>query len=276
MKRLPIAIIVSAASALAGPTSGDRPILPKELRGIGITQNLNAQVPLDAHFLDESGRSVRLGDYLGRRPAILALVYYQCTMLCNQILNGIVAGLRPLRLQPGRDFDVIAVSINPKEQPPLARDKRDHYVHSYSSHAGTDGWHFLTGREPNIHAIADAVGFHYRYDAKNDIFLHASGIMVVTPQGKVARYFYGVEYEPKDLKLGLIEASQGRIGSAVDQILLFCYHYDPASGKYTAAVLNLLRGSAAATLLLLVGILGMLWRRDIRSARAVPNEVRHP
>jgi len=274
MRRTAIVMILSAAGALAN--TGDRPVLPKELRGIGITQNLNAQVPLDARFTDESGRSVRLGEYLGQKPAVLALVYYQCTMLCNQILNGVVTGLRPLSLRPGRDFDVIAVSINPKEGPELAREKRDRYARSYSSRAGTAGWHFLTGTEPNIRAVADAVGFHYRYDAKNDIFLHASGIMVLTPEGKLARYFYGVEFEPKDLKLGLIEASRNRIGSAVDQILLFCYHYDPATGKYSATVINLLRGSAAATLLLMVGILGILWRRDVKAARGVPNEVRYP
>lgn len=249
--------------------------VPRELDGIGFDQNLNAQVPLDAQFNDESGRMVRLGDYLGQRPAILALVYYQCTMLCNQILNGMVAALRPLSLRPGRDFDIIAISINPREGPAQAGVKRDIYARLYSHSAGPAGWHFLTGTEPNIRAVADAVGFHYRYDPKNDIFLHASGIMVLTPQGKAARYFYGVEFEPKDLKLGLVEASQNRIGSVVDKILLFCYHYDPATGKYSTAVINLLRAAAAATVLLLLGILGTLWRRDLRADRAMLNEVRH-
>lgn len=261
-------LTLTIAMALAQASTSDRRMVPKELDGIGFDQNLNAQVPLDAHFLDESGRDVRIGDYLGQKPAILALVYYQCTMLCNQILNGIVVGLRPLSLRPGRDFYVIAISINPREGPALARDKRDNYVKLYSSRAGPAGWHFLTGTESNIRAVADAVGFHYRYDPKNDIYLHASGIMVLTPQGRAARYFYGVEFEPKDLKLGLVEASQNRIGSAVDQILLFCYHYDPATGKYTAAVLNLLEVSAAVTLLLLIGILGRLWRRNLRQDRA--------
>ncbi len=277
MKSLLIALIASTVgNGFAAATTGNAPVLLKELHGIGIDQNLDAQVPLDAQFSDESGRSVRLGDYLRNRPAILALVYYQCTMLCNQILNGVVAGLRPLSLQPGKDFDVIAISINPRETPELARAKRDRYVRLYSSRAGPAGWHFLTGTDANIHAVADAVGFHYRYDPKNDIFLHASGIMVLTPRGKAARYFYGVEYQPKDLKLGLIEASRNRIGSAVDQILLFCFHYDPSTGKYTAAVTNLLRVSAGIMLLVFAGTLGVLWRRDIRSDRAVLEEERVP
>ena len=149
-------------------------------------------------------------------------------MLCNYILSGVVSGLRPLSLRPGRDFDIIAISIDPSEDPEIAAEKRDHYAKSYSSKFGTGGWHFLTGDQKNIRAVADAVGFHYRYDEKSKLFLHASGIMVLTPEGRVARYFYGVEYAPKDLKLGLIEASANRIGSPVDQILLLCYHYDPA------------------------------------------------
>jgi len=268
-------VLILAITAVLAHASGTDPrMVPKELDGIGFDQNLNAQVPLDAQFRDESGRGVRLGDYLRQKPAILALVYYQCTMLCNQILNGIVVGLRPLALRPGRDFDVIAISINPREGPALARAKRDNYAKLYSSRAGPAGWHFLTGAEPDIRAVADAVGFHYRYDPKNDIFLHASGVIVLTPQGKAARYFYGVEFEPKDLKLGLIEASRNRIGSAVDQILLFCYHYDPATGKYTATVLNLLEASAALTLLLLLGVLGRLWRRNLRQDRAYLEEER--
>ena len=269
-----ILILGVLAAALAPAAAAKTSAVPKELNGIGFDQNLNAQVPLNAQFIDESGSLVRLGDYLGQKPAILALVYYQCTMLCNQILNGVVAGLRPLSLRPGRDFDIIAVSINPREGPALAREKRDRYANLYSPSAGSAGWHFLTGTEPNIHAVADAVGFHYRYDPKNDIYLHASGIMVLTPRGKAARYFYGVEFEPKDLKLGLIEASQNRIGSAVDQILLFCYHYDPATAKYSADVLNLLKVSAAVTLLLLIGILGRLWRRNLRQDRAWLEEER--
>ncbi|MFN7996194.1 MAG: SCO family protein [Bryobacteraceae bacterium] len=271
MKLLLIGSLLCASAVADTP---DQPRLPKELQGIGIVQRLNAQAPMDAQFKDESGKIVRLGDYFGRRPAILALVYYRCTMLCSYILNGVVSGLRPLALKPGQDFDVVAISIDPAEDSELAAGKRDHYAKSYSSKAGTQGWHFLTGNETNIRAVADAVGFHYRYDAKTKLFLHASGVMVLTPEGRVARYFYGVEYTPKDLKLGLIEASANRIGSPADQILLFCYHYDPATGKYGAAVVNLLRIAAAAALLALVITLFILWRRDIRTARALRPEGR--
>ncbi len=270
-----IAMIPVLAAAAFAATPPDKPPLPKDLQGIGIEQLLNAQTPLDARFTDESGRQVRLGDYLGRRPAILALVYYRCTMLCSYILNGIVSGLRPLSLRPGRDFDVIAISIDPSEgSGPGRRETATTIPGRTPRRYGTQGWHFLTGDEKNIHAVADAVGFHYRYDPKTKVFLHASGIMVLTPQGHVARYFYGVEYAPKDLELGLVEASANRIGSPVDQILLFCYHYDPATGKYGAAVMNLLRVSAGATLLALAGgALIILWRRDLRKPALTADEV---
>ena len=261
------AFLLLAVFSAAAQTS-DRPQAANELQGIGIDQRLNAQIPLDAQFHDEAGRDVRLGDYFGRKPVILALVYYRCTMLCSYILSGMVSGLRPLAFRAGRDFEVVAISIDPSESPQLAAAKRDNYAHSYSPRAGPEGWHFLTGTEPNIRAVADAVGFHYRYDPETKVFLHASGIMVTTPAGRVARYFYGVEFTPKDLKLGLVEASGNRIGSPVDQILLLCYHYDPAKGKYSAAVINLLRFSAGLVLLILVGALTILFRRDGRLARA--------
>ena len=260
-------VLLLVAFCAAAQTS-DQPQVPKELQGIGIDQRLNAQIPLDAQFRDESGRQVRLGDYFGSKPVILALVYYRCTMLCSYILSGMVSGLRPLTFRAGRDFNVVAISIDPSEDPQLAASKRDNYVHSYSSKAGPEGWHFLTGTEPNIRAVADAVGFHYRYDPKTKLFLHASGLMVITPLGRIARYLYGVEFTPKDLKLSLMDASGNRIGSPVDQILLLCYHYDPVKGKYGAAVMNLLRFAAGLVLLILVTAMIVLFRRDIRVARA--------
>lgn len=273
MKAAVILGTLTLATLAAGETP-DQPQLPKILHGVGIEQRLNAQVPLEAEFRDEAGRTVPLRRYFGSRPAIVAMVYYRCTMLCNYILNGVVSGLRPLSLRPGRDFDVIAISMDPSEEPPLARAKRDHYANSYSSRYGTDGWHFLTGDEENVRAVADALGFHYRYDPKTKIFLHASGVMVLTPDGRVSRYFYGVEYTPKDLKLGLIEASGRRIGSPADEILLYCYHYDPATGKYGAVVTNMLRICAAAVLLILLVSLTLLWRRDLRRDRMVTREAR--
>lgn len=262
----------SRAPARRSPAA---PSCPPIFRASASNQKLNAQAPLGAEFRDESGATVRLGDLLGRRPAILALVYYRCTMLCDQILNGIVRGLRPLSLRPGRDFDVIAISINPAEDPPLAAAKRLNYVKLYSKDASPAGWHFLTGTEPNIRAVADAVGYHYRYDPKSGIFLHLAGIMVLTPEGKAARYLYGVEFEPKDLKLSLVEASHNRIGSLTDQILLFCCPYDPLTGKYTASVLNLMRVFAGVFLAVLVMVLFLWWRRDLRADRRVPIREQH-
>ena len=262
--KLLYALLFSAGLLAAQPVDDSPAGLPVKLRGIGIEQRLGETVPADVPFLDESGRTVTLGSIAPGRPILLAMVYYRCTMLCNQILNGVVRGLRPLSLQPGRDFDVVAISIDPTEDPTLAAGKRDHYVQSYSRTARPEGWHFLTGTQQSITAVADAVGFHYRYDPPTKLFLHASGVMVLTPRQRIARYFYGVEYEPKDLKLGLIEGSGNRIGSRVDQILLFCYHYDPTQGKYSAAVLNLIQAGGALTLLALAGGLAWLWRNDLR------------
>ena len=275
MKAIIAVLFWLAALAPAVASDGNRPILPPLLQGIGIDQRLNAQLPLDTEFRDESGRTMPLGAYFGQRPVLLALVYYTCPMLCNQILTGAAAALRPLSLRPGRDFDVVAISINPSETPADAAAKRDFVVRRYSGKASADGWHFLVGDPDAIHAVADAIGFHYRYDAASKMFLHASGVMAVTPKGRLARYFYGVDYEPKDLKLGLIEASNNKIGSLTDQILLFCYHYDPKTGKYGAVVMNMLRGAAVGALAILALALTLLWRRDLHEHRHVLREVPH-
>jgi protein SCO1 len=247
--------------------AAETPKLPAELQGIGIDQKLNAQVPLETEFVDQDGQKVILGSYFGHGPVLLALVYFQCPMLCNQILSGVVAGLKPLSLQPGRDFNIVAISFDPRDTPEIARQKRDEYVRRYSSKASARGWNFLTGSPESIRAVTEAAGFHYRWDEKTQMFIHLSGIMILTPEGKMARYFYGVEYEPKDLKLGLIEASHNKIGSAVDSVLLFCFHYDPATGKYGATVMNLLRAAAALTLLILSTALTILWRRNLLEDR---------
>lgn len=242
--------------------------LSPQFTGIGIEQKLNAAIPLDLVFRDEAGATVPLRAYFGQKPVLLVPVYFRCPMLCSQVLSGVVAGLRPLSIKPGRDFEVVAVSFDPKDTPQAAREKRDHFVHSYSSRATTAGWHFLTGDQSSIAPLMQAIGFHYRYDAAHDMFIHASGVMVLTPEGHLARYLYGVDCEPKDLKLSLIEASHDRIGSPVDQVLLFCYHYDPRSGKYGATVVNLLRGSAVLTLCVFAIAGFFLWRRDLREHRA--------
>jgi protein SCO1 len=267
-----VLLIFSASAALP---AANTPFTPPKLNGIGIEQKLDAQIPLDTIFRDESGAAVPLGTYFGSKPVLLAPVYYTCPMLCSQILSGVVAGLRPLRLKPGRDFEIVAMSFDPADTPQAAAAKRDQYSRSYSSKAGTNGWHFLTGDQKAITAVTQAIGFHYRWDPAHKIFVHASGIMLLTPQGRLARYFYGVEFEPKDLKLGLIESSHDRIGSPVDQVLLFCYHYDPKTGKYGAVVVNLLRFAAALTLVILAVVMFFFWRQDIRKHRRNWKEAPH-
>jgi protein SCO1 len=269
-----VALALPPAYAADTRSSSAR-LVPPALQGVSIDQKLNAQLPLDAQFTNSFGRQMRLGDLLGRRPALLALVYYTCPMLCDQILRGVVRGIRPLSLIPGRDFDVIAISINPHEGPADATAKRDEIVKLYSRHPSSEGWHFLTGTEANIRAVTDAVGFHYRWDQKTKMFFHAAGIMVLTPEGKAARYFYGVEFAPKDLKLGLIESSHNRIGTAVDQILLFCSHYDATNGKYTTTVLSVMRLAAAGFLALLIGGLAFFWRREFQARGKNIREVMH-
>lgn len=262
------------ALAFALQAQTPSPVLPPKFQDIRIEQRLNEQMPLDTVFRDESGAAVPLRNFFGRKPVLLALVYYRCPMLCSQVLSGIVHGLRPLYIVPGRDFNVVAISFDPADTPQDAALKRANYSHSYSSRGGTNGWHFLTGSPASIKAVADAVGFHYRWDPASKTFIHASGVIVLTPEGRVSRYLYGVEYAPKDLKLALVESSHNRIGSPVDQILLFCYHYDPTSGKYTTAVLNLLRLAGILTLVIGALALFFLWRRDLREHHHAMEEQR--
>ena len=263
------ALTIAACLPFAANVYAANPLnLPKQLQGVGIDQHLNAPVPLDTAFTDQDGNHVQLSKYFGSKPVLFAPVYFTCPMLCNQILSGLVAGLRPLSLHPGRDFEIVAMSFNSSDTPADAKKKRDQYAHSYSSRAGVAGWNFLTGSQASIDKVTQAIGFRYHWDAEHKMFVHASGIMILTPEGRLARYFYGVEFQPKDLKLGLVEASHNRIGSPVDQILLFCYHYDPATGKYGPVVLNLLRIVAALVLLVLIVALTLFWRRDIRTAHA--------
>ncbi len=242
--------------------------LPSRFSGIGIEQKLNDAIPLDLVFHDESGAAVPLRAYFRDKPVLLVPFYFRCPMLCSQVLSGVVAGLRPLSIKPGRDFEIVAVSFDPADTPADAARKRAQYSHSYSSKAGIAGWHFLTGAQNSIQPLMQSIGFHYRYDAAHQMFIHASGVMVLTPDGHLARYLYGVDYEPKDLKLSLIEASHNRIGSPVDQILLLCYHYDPKTGKYGALVMNLLRGGAIFILLVLAFGGWLLFRRDLREHHA--------
>jgi protein SCO1/2 len=238
--------------------------LPKALNGVGIDQKLGEPLPLDLVFKDEQGASVKLGDYFGKRPVVLSLVYYQCPMLCNQVLNGMVTAFKVMAFKPGEEFEVVTVSFDPRETHELAAAKKNTYVNYLpeARRAGAGGgWHFLTGDEANIKRLTDAIGFRYHFDETTNQFAHASAIYVTTPQGKLARYFYGIEYAPRDLRLGLIEAADNRIGSPVDQLLLYCYHYDPATGKYGARVMNVMRVGGIVTLLAMVGMFLLMRRR---------------
>ncbi len=238
-------------------TSGVIPTrLPDGLRDVGIDQKLNAQMPLSLFFTDEAGRRVQLKDYFGKRPVILSFVYYDCPMLCTMVLNGLVRGLRPVSLNPGSDFEIVTVSFDSKETAPLAESKKRVYLNSYRRPSAAQGWHFLTGDEPSIRALTRAAGFNYRWDESGGQFAHASGIMILTPDGRMSRYFYGIEFSGRDLRLGLIDASAGKIGTAADQVLLYCFHYDPATGKYGVAIMNVMRLAALATLLLVGGFIG--------------------
>jgi protein SCO1/2 len=239
--------------------------LPTALRDVGIDQKLDQQLPLDLIFRDESGQEVKLGHYFGQRPVVLAFVYYDCPMLCTQVLNGMVTSFRVLPFQVGKEFDVVTVSFDPRETSTLATTKKKVYIDYLPEKmrpAAMNGWHFLTGDQANIAKLTEAAGFRYHYDEATKQFAHASGIMVATPQGKLSRYFYGVEYAPRDLRLGLIESSANKIGSPVDQLLLYCYHYDPATGKYGAAVMRVMRIAGVLTVLAIVAMLFVLKGRN--------------
>ncbi len=236
--------------------------LPNALKRVGIDQRLNEQIPLDAVFKDELGRDVRLAQFFGKRPVVLSLVYYSCPMLCTQVLNGMLGAFRQVSFNIGEQFEVVTVSFDPKETPQLAAAKKITYVKGYNRVGGDAGWHFLTGDEANIKRLTEAVGFRYVWDDQTKQFAHASGIMVLTPEGKIARYFYGIDYAPNDLRLGLVEASQNKIGTPVDALMLYCYHYDPATGKYGAVVMNIVRVAGVVTIMLIAGLLLILRRRN--------------
>jgi len=254
-------------SNMRDPNSKPAP-LPAALQGVTIEQRLNQQVPLELTFRDEFGRPLPLSTYFsGHKPVLLALVYYTCPMLCNLVLNGMESSLKPVSLDPGRDFEVVVVSFDPRDTPEIAARKKASYLQRYRRPDTANGWHFLTGDEASIKALTSAVGFRYKFDPATGQFAHASALMILTPQGRFSRYFYGVEYAPRDIRLGLVEASQNKIGNPVDQILLFCYHYDPATGKYGAIAMNMVRFAGGTFVLILGSFLVLAWRRDWRRDR---------
>lgn len=249
------------------PSIGVSSGLPDALKKVGIEQRLGAQLPLDALLRNENGEEVSLGEYFkSGRPAVLALVYFECPMLCNQVLNGLTGTLKGIALDPGKDFDVIAVSFDAREndKPGLAKNKKASYVERFNRNGTEDGWHFSTGDQASIDAITKAVGFNYQWDEKSNQFAHASAIMIVTPDGRLSRYFYGIDYSPKDVKFGLIDSADKKIGAVTDQLLLYCYHYDPSTGKYGFQALMAMRLAAIATLIGM-GVMGFVfWRRNKR------------
>lgn len=234
--------------------------MPPALNAVGIEQRLGVQLPLGARFADENGREVELKEYFGKKPIIVAFVYYECPMLCNEVLNGLASSLKGIAFSAGKEFDVVAISFNAKETPELAKAKKESYLARYSRPNTENGWHFLTGSQEEIDKATNAAGFAYQWDEKSKQFAHAGGIMVATPEGKLSHYFYGIEYAPKEVRLGLIEASNNKIGNPVDQLLLYCYHYDPSTGKYGLVVMRALRVAGFVTIIGLAAMVLILWR----------------
>jgi len=256
-KRTLLATLVAGLMALPcfgqGMTKGimspPANVRPPGLQNVGIEQHLDEQIPADLSFRDETGKPVHLGDYFGKKPMILNLVYYNCPMLCGEVLSGLEGALRVLKFDVGKEFDVLTVSFDPRETPDMATRKKAEFLKRYGRAGAAEGWHFLTGPQESIDALTKAAGFQYQYDPKTGEFAHATAIMILTPEGKIAQYYYGVDYAPKDLRLGLIQASENKIGTLADQVLLYCYHYDPTTGKYGAIISRVLKLAGIATLL---------------------------
>ena len=270
MKTFNVAAINALSIVIAVlPARAQQATTPPILREVNIAQNLNARISPDLIFRDETGKSVRLGDYFGQKPILLSLVYFDCPALCTEVLNGELRTMRSISLGLGRDFEAVTVSFEPKDTPALAKAKRDVYAGQYGRPGAQDHWHFLTGEQQSIDALTQAVGFHYAYDSAGRQYAHAAAIMVLTPEGRIARYFYGVQYPARDVRLGLVEASEGRIGTPTDHALLYCYQYDPMTGKYGFAVMNVVRAAGGLTVLVLAIFMFVMFRRD-RKLAGVP------
>ncbi len=266
-----LALLVSSGAAVAGRAQLSPPPptqLPPQLTGIGYDQRLGDRLPLGLGFKDERGKSVRLADYFTERPVVFVLAYYSCPMLCTVVLDDLASTLKAVGLTPGKDFDVVVASFDPRDRPQGAAETKNKVVARYGDVATAAGWHFLTGDEASIRRLTRAVGFRYQWDEQTKQFAHAAGVIVLTPEGQISRYFYGIDYPPRDVRLGLVEAASRRIGTVSDRLLLFCFHYDPAVGKYSAATFNILRVLAALTVTGLLSMIVILRRREINSLRA--------
>jgi protein SCO1/2 len=253
-----------------GPTAAT---MPPALQNVGFEPPLNGPMPLDLAFRDETGRSVRLQEYFGQKPVVLAFAYYGCPMLCNQVQQGVVGVLRMLSFNPGRDYEVVFVSFDSRETPEMAAEKKKKAMAHFRRPETDSGWHFLTGSKESIEAATKAANFRFSFDAKSNLFAHASGVLILTPDGHISRYFYGIEYPGRDMRLGLVDASAGKIGTPIDHVLLYCYHYDPAAATYSASILKVMRLAAVLTILCLVG--GILISRR-RETLAAARNLRHP
>ena len=250
--------------ANVGPTAAT---LPPVLQNVGFEPALNAPMPQDLPFRDETGRSVQLRDYFGQeKPVVLAFVYYGCPMLCDQVEQGVVGALRMLSFNPGRDYEVVFVSFDSRETPEMAAEKKIKALTHFRRPETDSGWHFLTGSKESIDATTKAANFRFFFDAKNDLFAHASGVMILTPDGRISRYFYGIEYPGRDMRLGLVDASAGKIGTPIDHVLLFCYHYDPSAARYSASILKMIRLGGILTILCIVGGIWISRRRETSAA----------
>lgn len=265
--RVLLALLLFSAAPLAATGTTDShlpeaPLPPPPVKDVGFDQKLGDLIPLDLVFKDEAGKDVRLSQYFGKRPVILSLVYFNCPMLCGMTTDGLVRSLRALRFEPGTDFEILSVSFDPRETSEMASEKKRTVMTQYGRKSGPLGWHFLTGDAASVAALTKAVGFRYVWDAEQKQFAHATGVTLLTPQGRIARVFFGIEYPAKDLRLALIEASEEKIGNVVDQLLLLCFHYDPKAGRYTATVRNFVRGGAALTLVALAGFVMIMLRKE--------------
>jgi len=240
--------------------------VPPQLVDVTFEQRLNHQLPLDARFRDETGRAVTLGDYFGQRPVILAFVYFQCPMLCTQVMNGVSSALKVVPFTPGKDFEVVFVSFDPRDTPQAAAEKKTALLADYQQTNTAAAWHFLSGDEASIRQVTSAAGFNYRWDEATGQFAHVSGVLVATADGRLSRYFYGVEYSPKELRMALVESGDGKVGSLVDTLLLYCYHYNPAAGRYGAIAMNLVRLGGAVTALFLGGFIFLMRRRESQAS----------
>jgi protein SCO1 len=260
------ALLAMTGAAQAQFYSEPKPLAPvgkpAGIENVGIDQHLNQQLPLDLPFRDESGNQVQLRQYFGNKPVILTFVYYTCPMLCSEVQSGLTSALGVLKFTVGKDFDVVSVSINPKETPQDAMANRRTFLQRYHRQGAANGWHFLTGDESSIEPLTKAAGFRYTYDRESGQYYHATAVMVVTPEGKLAQYFYGIEYPPNDLRLALVQASQNKIGNLADVLLLYCFHYDPKTGRYSATVLNIVRLGGLLTFCLLGGFMALSLRRE--------------